>query len=314
MALKTYIPSFKGASEWLNSEPLEPSDVRGRVVLVDFWTLTSINWLRTQPHVRAWSRTYREDGLVVIAVHTPEFSFEHDVDLVRKAGALRGIDYPIVVDNDYAVWSAFANHYWPALYFVDRDGVIRDEHFGEGRYAESERSIQDLLGVSRPPARIEAAGIEAEADWGSLETPETYLGYARGDRFASPDAGFDQPHGYRLPERQPSGSWALSGNWTITSECATVEQPGGSLACRFRARDVNLVMNQTMSESIAFQVRVDGDPPATSHGVDVDENGAGVLGDGRLYGLVRTDGTVRERTVEITFEERGAEAYAFTFG
>lgn len=314
MALKTYIPPFKGASGWLNSEPLDPSGLRGRVVLVDFWTLTCINWLRTQPYIRAWARAYRDDGLVVIAVHTPEFSFEHDVDLVRQAVVERGIDYPVVIDNEYGVWNAFANRYWPALYFADRDGVIRDEYFGEGRYDKSERSIQGLLGIRRPLARIHASGIEAEADWRTLKTPETYLGYARGDRFASPDAGFDRPHSYRLPERFPANSWALTGNWTITREYAALEQSGGSLAFRFHARDANLVMNQAMPDPIAFHVLVDGDPPADSHGVDVDEQGAGVLREGRLYQLVRTDGRVRERTMEITFEDRGAEAYVVTFG
>jgi len=315
MTLSTHMPPFAGASRWLNSEPLEPSDLRGRVVLVNFWTLTCINWLRTQPYVRAWSQAYRDDGLAVVAVHTPEFSFEHDVDLVRRAVEDRGIDYPVVLDNDYAVWRAFANHYWPALYFVDRGGVIRDEHFGEGRYETSEQSLQHLLGIRRPAARIEARGIEAEADWSALETPETYLGYGRGGRFASPGgATFDESRSYRLPQTQPANSWALAGDWTIASEYVALEKPGGTLTFRFHARDANLVMNQTTPHPIPFRVRIDGNPPAGSHGVDVDEQGAGVLGDGRLYQLVRADGEVRERTVEITFEDRGAEAFAFTFG
>jgi thiol-disulfide isomerase/thioredoxin len=314
MAFKTYMPSFKGASEWLDAEPLDPPDLRGRVVLVNFWTLTCVNWLRTQPYVRAWSRAYRDDGLVVIAVHTPEFSFEHDADLVRRAVRDRGIDYPVIIDNDFAVWNAFANHYWPALYFVDRDGVIRDEHFGEGRYAESERSLQKLLGIRRPPAHVEARGVEAEADWDTLETPETYLGYERGDRFDSEGAGFNRPTTYRLPDRQRPDTWALSGEWTVTGEYAAVERPGASLAFRFHARDVNLVMNQTAQDAIPFRVLVEGAAPGASHGVDVDEEGAGALREGRLYQLVRVDGPVRERTVEVTFDAPGAEAYAFTFG
>ena len=181
------MPSLGGATGWLNSEPLDPAGLRGQVVLVNFWTLTCINWLRQEPHVRAWSRAYRDDGLIVIGVHTPEFRFEHDIDLVRQAVEVRDIDYPVAADNDYAVWTAFANHYWPALYFVDRDGIIRDQHFGEGRYEESEGVIQHLLGVEREPVSVEGAGVEAEADWDHLLTPETYLGDARGERRASPD-------------------------------------------------------------------------------------------------------------------------------
>src|SRR5690348_13028836 len=176
------MPSLGGASGWLGSEPLDPAGLRGRVVLVDFWTLTCINWLRTEPYIRAWSQAYRDDGLVVIGVHTPEFTFEHDLDLVRQATEARGIDYPVAADNDYAVWQAFDNHYWPALYFVDREGVIRDSHFGEGRYEQSERTIQQLLGIERELVRVEGTGVEAEADWDNLRTPETYLGRARGER------------------------------------------------------------------------------------------------------------------------------------
>lgn len=315
MTLNTRMPPLPAALPWFNSKPLEPSDLRGRVVLVNFWTLTCINWLRTQPHVRAWSRAYRDDGLVVIAVHTPEFSFEHDTDLVRRAVGERGIDYPVVVDNDYDVWRAFDNHYWPALYFADRDGVVRDEYFGEGRYGTSERTLQHLLGIRRSGAMIAADGVEAEADWNALRTPETYLGYGRGGRFSSPGGvDFDEARDYRFPQRQPSNSWALSGDWTIAGECVTLEEPGGSLAFRFHARDANLVMNQATSRPIPFRVLIDGRAPAGSHGVDVDDQGAGVLRDGRLYQLVRADGDVRERTVEITFEDRGARAYAFTFG
>jgi thiol-disulfide isomerase/thioredoxin len=178
------LPSLGGATGWLNSEPLGPAELRGRVVLVNFWTFTCINWLRQEPYVRAWSRAYRDDGLVVIGVHTPEFSFEHEIERVRQATKERAIDYPVVLDNDYEVWGAFDNRYWPALYFVDADGVIRDHHFGEGRYEQSERVIQELLGIEREPVSVEGVGVEAEADWGNLQTPETYLGYGRSERFA----------------------------------------------------------------------------------------------------------------------------------
>src|SRR5262245_57680744 len=184
---RRHMPALGGATGWLNTEPLGP-DPRGHVVLVNFWTLTCINWLRQEPYVRAWSRAYRHDGLVVIGVHTPEFSFQHDADLVRRATTERDIDYPVALDNDYDVWRAFDNHYWPALYFVDADGVIRDEHFGEGRYEESERVIQRLLGVRREPVAVTGTGVEAAADWDHLRTPETYLGYERGENFASPEA------------------------------------------------------------------------------------------------------------------------------
>src|SRR6476620_4436747 len=181
------MPLLGGAGEWLNSEPLGTADLRGRVVLVNFWTLTCINWLRQEPYVRAWSRAYRDDGLVVIGVHTPEFSFEHEVERIRPAVAVREIDYPVAIDNDYGVWSAFANHYWPALYFVDREGMISDQHFGEGRYEQSERSIQRLLGVERELIAVKGIGVEAEADWEHRQTPETYLGDWRSEHFASPD-------------------------------------------------------------------------------------------------------------------------------
>jgi len=291
---RVHMPSLGGATGWLGSEPLDPDGLRGRVVLVDFWTLTCINWLRTAPYIRAWSRAYRDDGLVVIGIHTPEFSFEHDIGLVRRATEEREIDYPVAADNDYAVWSAFANHYWPALYFVDRDGVIRDQHFGEGRYEESERLIQRLLGVERELVSVQGAGVEAEADWDNLRTPETYLGDARGE-----------PGGDR---------WALAGEWTVEPEKVVLDQAGGSIAFRFHARDAHLVLSPGAREPIPFRVLLDGEAPAESHGVDLDADGNGVLADGRMYQLVRQQGGVRERTLEITFREPGAEAYAFTFG
>jgi thiol-disulfide isomerase/thioredoxin len=309
------MPSLGGATGWLNSEPLGPAELRGHVVLVNFWTLTCINWLRQEPYVRAWSQAYRDDGLVVIGVHTPEFSFEHKIDGVRRATRERAIEYPIVVDNDYEIWSAFDNHYWPALYFVDVDGIIRDHHFGEGRYEQSERVIQRLLGVERELVSVEGRGVEAEADWDHLRTPETYLGYERGEHFASPDgAALDERRAYDLPERLRLNQWALAGDWTIRSENVVLDQAGGSIAYRFDARDAHLVLSPGAREPIPFRVLLDGEPPGASHGVDVDEDGNGLLRDGRLYQLAREQDAVRERMLEITFLEPGAEAYVFTFG
>jgi len=298
---RVHMPSLDGATGWVNSEPLDPAGLRGQVVLANFWTWTCINWLRQEPYVRAWSQAYRDDGLVVLGVHTPEFSFEHDIDGVRRAVKERDIDYPVAADNDYAVWTAFANHYWPALYFVDRDGIIRDQHFGEGRYEESERVIQRLLGVERELVSVEGAGVEAEADWDHLLTPETYLGDARGERLGSPD-------------RLRLNHWTLDGEWTTGPENVALDEAGGSIAFRFHARDAHLVMSPGAHKPIPFRVLLDGEPPGASHGVDVDEDGNGVLREARMHQLVRQHEAVRERTLEVTFLEPGAEAYSFTFG
>jgi thiol-disulfide isomerase/thioredoxin len=311
---RLHIPSLDGTTEWLNSEPLGPAELRGHTVLVNFWTWTCINWLRQEPYVRAWSKAYRDDGLVVIGVHTPEFAFEHDIGGVRKALEQREIDYPVAVDNDYAVWSAFDNHYWPALYFVDADGVIRDRHFGEGRYEASERVLQELLGVERDLVPVEGIGVEAEADWDHLRTPETYLGYGRSERFAAPGgSAFDERRAYEAPQLR-FGEWALAGEWTIGRERVVLEAPSGSIVVRYEARDAHLVLNSEATEPIPFRVLVDGAAPGRSHGVDVDEDGSGLLREGRMYQLVREHDAVRERTLEIAFLEPGAEAYAFTFG
>ena len=302
---RVHMPSLGGATGWLNSEPLGPAELRGHVVLVNFWTWTCINWLRQEPYVRAWSQAYRDDGLVVIGVHTPEFSFEHDIDGVRRAMGVRDIDYPVAIDNDYEVWSAFANHYWPALYFVDADGVIRDEHFGEGRYEESERRIQRLLDVERELVSVEGVGVEAEADWDHLSTPETYLG--DGQQLRSAVSPWP-------PSELPLNQWTLVGEWTTGPENIALDEAGGSIAFRFHARDAHLVLSPGAREPIPFRVLLDGEAPGPSHGVDVDEDGNGVLRDGRMYQLVREHDAVRERTLEIMFLETGAEAYAFTFG
>jgi thiol-disulfide isomerase/thioredoxin len=298
---RVHMPSFDGATEWLNSEPLGPAELRNHVVLVNFWTLTCINWLRQEPYVRTWSQAYRDDGLIVIGVHTPEFSFEHEIDRVQVAAKERGIDYPVAADNDYAVWGAFDNHYWPALYFMDAEGIIRDHHFGEGRYEESERVIQRLLGVERELVSVEGVGVEAEADWDHLRTPETYLGYGRGGSAASPD-------------ELSVNDWALSGEWKIGQENVVLDHAGGSIAFRFHARDAHLVLSPGADGPIPFRMLLDGEAPGPSHGVDVDPDGNGLLRDGRLYQLVRQGDAVRERTLEITFLEPSAEAYAFTFG
>jgi thiol-disulfide isomerase/thioredoxin len=309
------LPDFDGATEWLNSEPLTMADLQGHVVAVDFWTFTCINWIRTVPYLRAWDEKYRDRGLIVVGAHTPEFPFETDVDSIRRHVEERGIAYPVAVDSDYGVWNAFANRYWPALYVADRDGVIRFHHFGEGRYEESERAIQELLGVEDELVAVEPAGIEAAADWDTLESPETYLGAERGERFASPGgAAWEERRSYAVPSRLGLNSWALSGEWTVGTNAARLHGAGGQLAYRFRGRDVNLVMGPADGgEPVRFQVRVDGSPDA-ARGADVGEHGEGTAFDRRLFQLVRQPADVEERTFEITFLDPGVEAYAFTFG
>jgi Thioredoxin like C-terminal domain len=264
--------------------------------------------------VRAWSRAYRDDGLVVIGVHTPEFFFEHDIDLVRQATREREIDYPVAIDSHYAIWNAFDNHYWPALYFIDSDGVIAGQYFGEGEYEQSEHAIQRLLGIDREPVAVHAHGVEAAADWDHLRSPETYLGDGRSEGFASPGGVVAESRLYRIPESLPLNQWAVAGHWTIEQEKATLDHAGGSIAFRFQARDANLVMSARGGEPIPFRVLVDGAAPGPSHGADTDADGNGVLGSGRCYQLVREQGDVLERTLEIAFDQPGAQAYVFTFG
>jgi thiol-disulfide isomerase/thioredoxin len=300
----TRIPSLDGATEWINSEPLTPSDLHGHVVLFDFWTYTCINWLRTLPYIRAWSRKYRDDGLIVIGVHTPEFEFEHDLENVRRQVEAMDVDYPVAVDNDYAVWDAFANRYWPALYIADKEGVIRDHHFGEGRYEESERVIQELLGVDRELVSIEGTDFEAPADWNDLGSPETYLGYERGDGRADIE-----------PSKLRRNQWTLSGDWSVRPQGVALNEPGGEIAYRFHARDLHLVLGPLNgSGSVRFRVTVDGEAPGAAHGSDVDEQGNGVVSEERLYQLIRQHGPIDDRTFEITFLDPGVEAYVFTFG
>jgi thiol-disulfide isomerase/thioredoxin len=309
--------ALAGATGWLNSEPLTLADLRGRVVLIDFGTYTCINWLRTLPHIRAWAERYREHGLVVVGIQTPEFEFEQNLDSVRREVKARGIDWPVAVDNDYEIWRAFSNSYWPALYFVDRDGGIRDHHFGEGRYEQSERVIQLLLG--RGPedlVSVDGEGDEAAADWLRLNSPETYLGYERTGNFASPGGvGLGDARLYAVPDRLMLNQWALSGEWTIERERVSLNTPGGRVFFRFQARDVHLVLRRTgPGDPVPFRVLLDGTRPGAAHGVDTDADGNGQLDEDRMYQLVRQPAPVEERTFEITFDARGVEAYVLTFG
>jgi thiol-disulfide isomerase/thioredoxin len=316
------LPTLDGATGWLNSPPLTVSDLSGRVILVNFWTYTCINWLRQLPYLRAWAEKYADHKLTVIGVHTPEFGFEHNLDNLRRAVHDMRIDYPIAIDNDYVVWSAFGNHYWPALYFADAQGRIRHHHFGEGEYQRSEMVIQRLLveaGTTdhdHEPVSVAGLGAEAAADWATLRSPENYTGYARTQNFASP-GGIQpgQPQYYTAPAELALNHWALAGNWTIQDEAARLDMAGGRMACRFQARDLNLVMGAAAPGTpTQFRVLLEGQPPGPDHGTDVDEHGSGTFAEPRLYQLVRQQGPVTERTFEITFSGAGAEAYAFTFG
>jgi thiol-disulfide isomerase/thioredoxin len=322
LPVEGHLPSFEGATGWLNSEPLTPKELRGRVVLVDFWTYTCINWLRTLPYVRAWDAKYRDLGLTVIGVHTPEFGFEHDVDNIVAQSRTFGVQYPVAIDSDYGVWQAFANNFWPALYIADAEGRIRYHHFGEGEYAMAEMVVQQLLleagadGVDPDLVSVEPKGFEVAADWRTLRSPETYLAYGRSPGFASSEsARFNVPHTYPDPDRLFLNEWAPSGTWTLAEHAAVVNEPGGRIAFQFQARDVNLVMGPaTLGMSVPFRVLLDGKAPGGAHGFDVDNQGKGTLADQRLHQLIRQTGAVGERLVEIEFQDAGAEAYCFTFG
>jgi len=316
------LPAFDGATTWLNSSPLTPSGLRGKVVLVQFWTYTCINWRRTHPYVRAWANRYKDKGLVVIGVHTPEFKFEHDLDNVRREAKALRVDWPIVVDNDFGVWSAFANHYWPALYFVDAQGRIRHHRFGEGDYERSEMVIRQLLAdagagpIDEGLSPIDAQGAEAEADWEDLGSPETYTGYEQAENFDSP-AGVsqDKPHGYSAPARLRLNHWALSGDWTLTGDRSHLNKPDGRIAFQFHARDLHLVMGPAApGTSVRFRVHIDGQPATAAHGADVDSLGNGTLSEQRMYQLIRQPKPIQDRRFEIEFLDAGAEAFCFTFG
>jgi cytochrome c biogenesis protein CcdA/thiol-disulfide isomerase/thioredoxin len=315
------LPSLDGATEWLNSKPLTAEGLKGKVVLVDFWTYSCINCLRAIPYVRAWAEKYRDHGLVVIGVHAPEFAFERNADNVKKAIAALKIGYPVAIDNDYKIWRAFENEYWPAHYFIDAKGQIRHHHFGEGEYEESERVIQKLLadaGDRNVPAGIvavNASGAEASSDKADMESPETYLGYNRIDHFVSPEGVVqDASHVYAAGSPELN-EWSLAGNWTIGGERAELNEKDGSIVYRFHARDLHLVLGPGADGSpVRFVVTIDGKAPGASHGVDIDAAGNGVVTAQRLYQLVRTDGAVTDHTFEIRFLDPGVQAYAFTFG
>ena len=316
------LAALDSATAWLNSEPLTAASLRGKVVLIDFWTYTCINWLRELPYVRAWAEKYKDQGLVVIGVHAPEFPVERDLDNVRRAARDLRVHYPVAVDNDFAIWRAFDNHYWPALYFVDAQGRVRHHHFGEGDYAQSERMIQRLLaeagagGVSQELVSVVGRGVEAAADWDNLRSPENYVGYGRTQNFASPGgAAMDQRRVYSAPARLGRNHWALSGDWTVGRGAIVLNETNGRIAYRFHARDLHLVMGPAApGASVRFRVLVDGQPPGAAHGLDVDDQGHGMVTEPRLYQLIRQPQSIMDRQFEIEFLDPGVEAFAFTFG
>jgi len=309
-ATDTGLASLRHATTWLNSPPLTADGLRGKVVLVDFCTYTCINWLRTLPYLRAWDAKYRQHGLVVIGAHTPEFDFEHDLDNVRRAITAMRVDYPIAVDNDYAIWNGFANQYWPALYLLDRKGATRFTHFGEGAYDESERMIQKMLGDAGAPSggftrelvTVEPLGIEAPADSGNLRSEENYLGADRTEGFAS----------HRAAARLGLNEWTLAGDWTHSRRAVALDKPNGRILYRFHARDLNLVMGPARrGASVRFRVTLDGQPAG---GSDVDQQGQGTVSEQRLYQLIRQPRPITDRLCEIEFLDAGVEAFCFTFG
>lgn len=316
------LPSLESATAWLNSSPRTSASLRGKVVLIQFWTYTCVNWLRTLPYVRAWAARYGDHGLVVIGVHTPEFSFEHNIDNVQRAATAMHVDYPIAIDNDYAIWDAISNSYWPALYVADANGRIRHHHFGEGAYDESERVIQQLLAESGAEATgpdlvtVDPRGAEVAADWDNLNSSETYLGSAHTTRFASPGGVVQSgPHVYAAPAQLMLNQWALAGSWSIEKEAVVLNDASGRITYQFRARDVNLVMGpEATGTSSAFRVLIDGQTPSAAGGFDVDEQGTGALAEQRLYQLIRQPPPIVERRFEIEFLDSNVAAYDFTFG
>jgi thiol-disulfide isomerase/thioredoxin len=319
LAVEGTLPPLSGAVTWLNSQPLDAKALKGKVVLVDFWTYSCINCLRSLPYVRAWAEKYRDQGLVVIGVHTPEFAFERDTANVRKALGDLGITYPVAVDNNYAIWRAFDNHYWPAHYFIDAQGRIRHHHFGEGDYAGSERIIQRLLAEAHPgftasgTVKVEGAGVEAAAAAQDVRSPETYIGYARGERFASGNVSEDKLKSYSFGTLALN-DWGLSGNWTVGPQSAALANAGGRIAYRFHARDLHLVLGTTNGRPVRYRVTIDGKQPADNHGSDVNAAGEGIVTDVRLYQLVRQGGPVADHVFEIEFLDPGVQAFSFTFG
>jgi thiol-disulfide isomerase/thioredoxin len=316
------LPSLGGATSWLNSQPLTAASLRGRVVLVEFWTYTCINWRRQLPNVRAWAEKYKSSGLVVIGVHTPEFEFEKDVENVRRAVKDLDVGFPVAIDSDARVWRAFDNGYWPALYFVDAQGHVRHHQFGEGEYERSERVLQQLLteaggaGVGKDLVELHPQGAEAPADWESLDSPETYVRHRGIERFASSgNVVPNKRHTYAAPARLARNSWGLTGVWTLGNDAAQVNEAGGRIVYRFHARDLHLVMGPpTGGSSARFRVLIDGRPPGAAHGVDVNDQGFGTVTAPRMYQLIRQSPPIDDRRFEIEFLDPGVEAYSFTFG
>ena len=321
LPVEGHAPSLAGAVEWLNSPPLTQEALRGKVVLVDFWTYSCINCIRTLPYVRAWAEKYKDQGLVVVGVHAPEFAFEKKIDNVRKAVGDFGITYPVAIDNDYRIWRAFSNSYWPAHYLIDAKGQVRYHQFGEGEYTETEQAIQDLLheaGDGRAesaPVAPEAKGAEASPDLGNIRSGEIYLGYRQATNFVSPEkVSTDAPQDYSAGKPRLN-QWGLAGTWTVGGEQATLDRAGGSIAYRFSARDLHLVLGPgAAGKPVRFQVTVDGKAPGADHGADTDAAGNGTVASTRLYQLVRQSAGVEARDFEIRFLDPGVEAYAFTFG
>ncbi len=315
------LPSLAGATAWLNAPPLTAESLKGKVVLIDFWTYSCINCLRAIPYVRAWAEKYKDQGLVVIGVHSPEFAFEKRIDNVKQAGADLRIGYPVAVDNDYAIWRAFGNRYWPAHYFIDAQGRIRHHHFGEGGYAESEKVIQQLIAetgrgdVAGGTVSVKAAGAEMASNEADVRSPETYLGYERAENFVSPGGAVEDAASRYEPGMPRLNEWGLAGRWTIGKEHAALDAPDGAITYRFHARDLHLVLAPNADgKPVRFRVTIDGVQPGADHGMDIDAEGNGVVTGQRLYQLIRQSGPIKDRTFEIRFLDAGAQAYAFTFG
>jgi thiol-disulfide isomerase/thioredoxin len=322
LSVEGELPSLGSAQGWLNSPPLTSAGLRGKVVLIDFWTYTCINWIRTLPYVRAWAEKYKDHGLVVLGVHSPEFPFEKNTDNVRRAVKDMRVDFPVAIDSDHSIWRAFKNQYWPALYFVDAQGRIRHHYFGEGEYERSEKIIQQLLveagsgASSRELVSLNGRGLEAAADWTSLKSPENYLGHERTENFASPGGAVsDKRKVYAVPAQLRLNQWALSGEWTVGSHVTVLNKSNGRIAYRFHARDLHLVMGPAArGTAVRFRVLIDGQPPGASHGIDVDDKGNGTVSEQRLYQLIRQPKPITDRKFEIEFLDSGVEAFAFTFG
>jgi thiol-disulfide isomerase/thioredoxin len=321
LAIEGELPRLDGAKEWINSPSLT-AGLRGKVVLVDFWTYTCINWRRTLPYVRAWAEKYQDHGLVIIGVHTPEFSFEKNLGNVHRAMTELAISYPVAVDSDYVIWRAFSNQYWPAIYVADARGRIRYHQFGEGEYEQTERVIQQLLteagnaNLPKELVSLDPQGVEKAADWASVKSPETYVGYEKAEYFASPgNAARDRPHVYAAPARLRLNEWALVGDWTIGPEAVVLNAANGRIVYHFHARDLNLIMGPSVRGTpIRFRVLIDGKPPGAAHGIDVDAESNGTVTEPRMYQLIRQPEPIADRVFELEFASPGAQAFDFTFG